>query len=84
MAISKKKVKNLPESPKNLDDFNSLFINFFENFQEVPLTSSSGLFFFFFSWQNGEFVPQKKSLIYPCQTFELTGKTQHHKKKIIQ
>jgi hypothetical protein len=44
--------------------------DFFGIFQKVPLTSSSGLFFFFWVFlggQNGEFVPPKKSLIYPCQ-----------------
>jgi hypothetical protein len=39
MAISKKKAKNLPESPKNLDDFNTFFPRFCENFQKIPLTS---------------------------------------------
>jgi hypothetical protein len=39
MAISKKKAKNLPESPKNLDDFNTFFPQFCEIFQKVPLTS---------------------------------------------
>jgi hypothetical protein len=43
MAISKKKAKNLPESSKNLDDFNTFFIGFFEIFQKIPLSSSSGL-----------------------------------------
>jgi hypothetical protein len=39
MAISKKKAKNLPESPKNLDDFNTFVLDFCEIFQKVPLTS---------------------------------------------
>jgi hypothetical protein len=51
MAISKKNAKNLPESPKNLDDFNTFFLNFFEIFQKAPLTSSSGLFFWGAKWR---------------------------------
>jgi hypothetical protein len=37
MAISKKKGENLPESPKNLDDFNTFFLDVFEKFQKLSL-----------------------------------------------